>query len=82
MSDNRYEQLADELTQIVNDYNEMGENMHTGNPLHRARRLEETVGALFWLNAQLIMELAKRDGIDLSMRTTAPVIEVAAEIPR
>lgn len=75
----RFWDLASDLTKIVNEYNDMEREMHMGNPLHRCRRLEEIVGGLFWLNAQILKELATRDGAD----TTLPpkTIEVVGAVP-
>lgn len=79
LPNDRFYELARELVKIVDEAQEDAQQIDATNIFHRLEHGESMISALIWLNAQLLKELAARDGFDV---TDPPAtIRVVGEVP-
>lgn len=62
----RYAELSAEMKRLGERANEDVQHLDASHPLQRVAALERVVLGLMWLNAQMLKELAKRDGVDVA----------------
>lgn len=62
----RYAELVAELRKLGELANEDAEHIDPPHALQRVAALERTVRGLMWLNAQMLKEMARRDGVDVA----------------
>jgi hypothetical protein len=62
----RYAALIDEMRKIGREATDEGERIDPSHALQRVAVLERVVAGQMWLIAQILKELAKRDGVDVA----------------
>lgn len=59
--DSRFAELVEELKRAIKEHDDAHSDMDPTHAMHHIQQLHEIARLLIWLNAQTLMELARRD---------------------